>query len=119
MERIRERRTHRRLDIQMLIEYKALGVGRRNVERSVTMNVSTGGVYFETTNDDIKVGDLLAMELGVTSDDNRFPKNSKISTIGKVVRSAVLETEADDQASPAYSRYGIAARFSKGFKLTV
>ena len=114
-----EKRVHRRLDVKLPVDYCHLDTDRGgDAGRSTTVNVSTGGVYFETTNKNIKAGDILALELGVTSDDNRFPPDSKIATTGKVLRTAVLENRPD-RDKPSYTSYGIAAKFSKGFKLAL
>ena len=113
-----ERREHRRLDIQLPIESSRMGISWIKEVNSTTVNISTGGVYFEITKDDFKVGDQLSMQMSINTDDKRFPKNSKIVTVAEVVRTAVLEKEADKAGTP-YMFYGIAAKFSQGLKLTV
>jgi len=83
----------------------------------MTVNVSTGGVYFETTAGDFLVGDKLSIDLGVPQDDERFPKESKISTAGAVIRVQAIDDEPNAEGI-TFARYGIAAKFERGFKLT-
>ena len=111
-----ENRSHRRLDIRLPLEYHKEGVGRCNVFRTVTINVSTGGVYFETAADDIQVGDCLSLQLAVPADDGRFPPNGKISTVAKVVRTKAINDPATKKGLP-FTRYGVAAQFEQGLKL--
>lgn len=82
----------------------------------MTINISTGGVYFETTADDIGEGDDLALEVGVPSGDGRFPQHSKIAAVGRVIRSKMIENKPNDKGV-TYTRYGVAAQFQQGFKL--
>jgi hypothetical protein len=112
-----ERRSHRRLEIRLPLEYQRAGLGRANVSRTMTINVSTGGVYFETASEDIKVGDKLTLELAVPPGDGRFPQHSRIITVGQVVRTSVIDGRPNDQGH-TFTRHGVAARFQQGFKLT-
>lgn len=84
--------------------------------RSVTSNVSTGGLYFETTDESLKAGDTLTFELGIPEGDNRFPKNGTISTTGKIVRLTNIGDISDESSAPL-KKVGIAACFQEGFKL--
>ena len=82
----------------------------------MTVNVSTGGAYFETTDEDIKVGDELALELEIPSGDARFPLQGKIVTVGQVVRRTVIEDEPN-QDGLTFVRFGLGARFQKSLDL--
>ena len=112
--KFKEKRAHRRLEIRLPLEYHRLSVGRCNVFRTVTINVSTGGVYFETAVDDLRVGDKLAIELGIPPDDARFPPQGKISTEGEVVRTTVIEDKSTKNGA-SFSRYGIGSQFKRDF----
>ena len=111
-----EKRQHRRLETQMPLEFYRLGLGRCTVNRTKTINVSTGGVYFETMSGDISPGDCLALELEVESRDNRFPRNSKISTIAEVVRTITRQNKTENDG-PSFTLHGIGARFIEAIKL--
>ena len=111
-----ERRTHRRLELRLPLEYQKFASGRANAFRTMTINVSTGGVYFETTSEDFRTGDQLALELAVPPGDGRFPQHSRISTLGQVVRIDEIKNRPDTHGH-TFTRYGIAAQFQKGFRL--
>lgn len=112
----KEKRSYRRLDMSLPLEYRKPKNDDYNLLRSVTKNVSTGGVYFETTDDSLKAGDVLTFELGIPEGDNRFPKNGTISTTGKIIRLTSIAINGDQSSTPP-ARFGVAASFQKGFKL--
>ena len=114
--RIEERRRDRRLAIQLPLTYRKQDSGRGKPFGTITSNVSTGGVYFMTTADDVRAGDLLDLEFGVPADDDRFPPDGKIATVARVVRTeAIRDTGVNKQ--PAFARSGVAAQFEQGLKL--
>jgi hypothetical protein len=113
----KDKRAHRRLQVHLPLEYRREGLGRCNVSRTTTKNVSTGGVYFETTADDFKPGEMLALEVGVPEDDPRFPTHGKIATTGKVVRTVKIDQPVKT-GQPSFTRYGVAAVFQEPFRLT-
>ena len=111
-----ERRAHRRLDIRLPLKFNKEGIGRSNIFRNMTINVSTGGTYFETTAEDIEVGDRIALEVEIPSGDARFPLQGKVVTVGEVVRRSVIEAQPNKDGLK-FSRYGVAARFQKDLDL--
>ncbi len=117
MEQIKERRKDRRLEVRLPLEYRRESAIRSGINRTVTRNVSTGGLYFETAAEDLRVGDNLQMELGVPEGEERFPRHSKITTGGQVVRVDNLEGERSGEGLE-YPRYGVGVQFRQGFKLT-
>ena len=112
-----EKRAHRRLEIRLPLEYRKRDAGRSNAFRTMTVNVSTGGVYFETTDEALGVGDTLEFELGIPPGDSRFPLPGKISTKGKVVRTIAIPGQELNGKIPSYARMGVAARFQEEFKI--
>lgn len=114
--KIGERRRDRRLPIQLPLTYRRQGSGRGKPFGTVTLNVSTGGVYFMTTADDMRAGDMLDLEFGVPTDDDRFPPDGKIATVGRVVRTERISARAGDR-EPSFARFGVAAQFEQGLKL--
>lgn len=112
-----ERRVHRRLEVRLPLEFHRLGGVRQSFAPTVTGNVSTGGVYFETTVDDIFAGEELQIDLGVPPGDDRFPQHGKITTTAEVIRAAKTDKSSHPDAIPL-PKYGIAARFRQGFRLT-
>ena len=112
----KEKRSYRRLDMRLPLEYHNPKSKECPFLRSMTKNVSTGGLFFVTTDESLKTGDTLAFELGIPEGDNRFPKNGTISTTGKVIRLTTV-TEKSDNGSAPLKRFGVAACFQEGFKL--
>ena len=115
--KVHERRTHRRLDLRLPLEYRKTDAVRGALSHSTTRNVSTGGLFFETMAEDIRRGDLIDLHLGVPASDDRFPPHGKIVTVGEVVRKSLV-SQADGNAAGGVARYGVAARFKQGLKLT-
>ena len=114
---IQEKRVHRRLQVNLPLDYRRADSYRPSVSRTTTVNVSTGGVYFETAATDLQVGDRLLLDLGIPHDDNRFPQHGKISTGGQVVRTTIVEDGPVGGGTPP-ARRGVAVRFQDAFKLT-
>lgn len=112
-----EKRAHRRLDIRLPLEYRKREGVRSKPLRTMTINVSTGGVYFETTDEDIRLGDILEFELGIPPGDSRFPLPGKIANKGKVIRTAAIDDQEGETEMPSYTRFGVAAQFQEEFKI--
>ncbi len=110
-----ERREHRRLEIRLPLEYRPAAEGAC-AYRTVTLNVSTGGLYFETDSQDIGPGTLLELELTVPPGDGHFPYVSRVSSVAEVLRARPLAREVS--ARPGGQRLGVAARFREPLKLS-
>ena len=115
---LQEKRAHRRLDIRLPLEYRKEGAPRRSVFRTTTLNVSTGGLYFETAAQNIRVGETYAFELGIPATDERFPIQGKIVASARIVRTTPLDDEPNHDGL-VLARFGVAAQFDSGFRLTL
>lgn len=115
-----DRRAHRRLDIRLPMTFHRVGraISNINISRSTTINVSTGGVYFETNRSDIEVGDRLALSFEIDPHDQRFPPNGAITTVAEVVRLEPLENQSVLNDMPLM-RYGLAVNFRQPLKLSL
>ncbi|MCK4629250.1 MAG: PilZ domain-containing protein [Sedimentisphaerales bacterium] len=113
-----EKRRYRRLDIRLPLDFRPENINRGNVWHTVTQNVSTGGTYFETTLDDINVGDRLSLAIGVDPQDHRFPPEGKITSVGEVVHVNSIDIQSSGE-NPALARYGIGVKFSQTLKLSL
>lgn len=91
---------------------------RSSPTRAKTANVSTGGLYFETTADDIQLDEVLLVDLEVPADKGRFPENAKIATTAEVVRVDPVEDQENNHGVK-YSYFGIAAKFQEELKLII
>jgi hypothetical protein len=114
---INEKRQHRRLNLRLPLAFERIEAGRYQSAHAMTENVSTGGVYFETTVEEIQPGEHLALTLDVPAGDGRFPQLGQISTVSKVVRQTRIEGKKSD-SSASFTRYGIAVQFQQPLKLS-
>lgn len=81
-----ERRTHRRLEIRLPLQYCPVDDTGMNVCRTVTRNISTGGLYFETDDVDLKPGTLINLELTIPPGEGYSPYQGRITGVGEVMR---------------------------------
>jgi hypothetical protein len=118
---MQEKRHHRRLNIRLPLEFQSTEDERNYKIRTVTRNISTGGVYFEL---DLMPGvrapslySRLDIDLVVPPGDGYFPYQGKVSSEGEVVRCHHLNHSNTDRLD-GHSRVGVAARFRKPLKLS-
>lgn len=103
-----EKRNHRRLGAKYNISCRKVGsTGSISCEGN-TVNVSTGGLYFETANDTFEHGDLLKVELSIPPTSGLLEFGGKIAGFAKVLRT--------DSAS---GKYGVALQFCHPPKLNI
>lgn len=118
-----DRREHRRLNIRLPVEYRPMPQNGGQAIRTVTENISTGGVYCEM---DMlegvappQVGSVWEVELTVPPGDGYFPYHGRATSMAEVIRwcepASTLNVSPSDSATPR--RVGIAARFREPLKL--
>jgi hypothetical protein len=115
-----EKRHHRRLNIRLPLEFCTADISHNDKIRTVTQNISTGGVYFEL---DLMRGmrapclySRLDVDLVIPPGDGYFPYQGKLSSEAEVVRCQTLKNSQVDRNN-GHNRVGIAARFRKPLKL--
>lgn len=117
----KERRQHRRLAIRLPLECCSADLGREHALRTVTANVSTGGLYFELDlMDEVAVPEidsLLNVELTVPPGDGYFPYEGRVSSVGEVVWCDSLTRPGDAEAEGP-PRVGVGVRFRDPLKLS-
>jgi len=106
-----ERRTDRRLIIRLPIECMASCGGRRVTYRTVTHDISSGGVCFEADGEEFPIGASVEMELSVPPSGGHSPYPGRVRGMGEVVRVDRLGTGEPEP------RFRIAAEFAKPLKL--
>lgn len=118
-----ERREHRRLNIRLPVEYRPIAQNGGQAIRTVTDNISTGGVYCEM---DIpegitppQVGSVWEVDVTVPPGDGYFPYHGRATSMAEVIRSCepASSMSASSIGMPAIRRIGIAARFREPLKL--
>lgn len=118
-----ERRQHRRLAIQLPVEWTFEREGVGKTMRAMTGNISTGGLYFEL---DLmegvvepQVNDVLQLVLTVPPGDGYSPYQGQVSSIGRLVRRVAVPGDSANsgEAKLHMSRVGFGVRFQEPLKL--
>ena len=105
-----EKRRHRRLGAQYNISCRKVGSTAHTSYDGHTVNVSPGGVYFqtETETETFMPGNLLTVELSIPPTSGLLEFGGKIAGFAKVLRT--------DSAS---GKYGVALEFCRPPKLSI
>ena len=103
-----EKRRHRRLGAQYNISCRKVGSTVHIPHDGYTINVSPGGLYFETATGIFEQGNLLKVELSIPPTSGLLEFGGKIAGFAKVLRT--------DAAS---GRYGVALQFCRPPKLCI
>ncbi len=118
-----DRRQHRRLEIRLPIECIPKPGERDQAFRTVTINVSTGGLYFEA--DMLNgmsvppLGSVLDFELTVPPGDGHFPYESRLRGTGRVVRCLPLDRPSTRGQGDRPAQVGIGVRFQEPLRVGV
>lgn len=112
-----EKRKFKRLPIKLGLSCRKVGATAEKYHEGRTVNVSPGGLYFETTDDTFKPGNLLMMELSIPPTPGLLEFGGTISGIGKVLRTrSICDSLTDDDSHS--DKYGVAIEFCKSPKLS-
>lgn len=103
-----EKRRHKRLGTKYNLSCRKVGSTSNIFYDGHTLNVSTGGLYFETTSSAFEQGDLLKVELIIPPSSGLLEFGGKIAGFAKVLRT--------DSAS---GRHGVALEFCRSPKLFI
>ena len=103
-----EKRMHRRLGANYNISCRKMGSTENRSYDGLTANVSPGGLYFETTTNTFKRGNLLNVELSIPPTSGLLEFGGKIAGFAKVLR-----TDSD------CGKYGVALQFCRAPKLKI
>jgi len=80
------------------------------------VNVSPGGLYFETADDAFKLGNLLKVELSIPPTAGLLEFGGRISGFGRVLRTCIVCDSRTD-ANLHSDRFGVALEFCQPPKL--
>jgi hypothetical protein len=103
-----EKRRHKRLGAHYNISCRKVGSTAYTFYDGCTINVSPGGLYFETATGIFEQGNLLKVELSIPPTSGLLEFGGKIAGFAKVLRT--------DSAS---GRYGVALQFCRPPKLCI
>jgi hypothetical protein len=103
-----EKRRHKRLKSQYNISCRKVGSTANISYDGHTINVSPGGLYFETATETFKQGNLLKVELSIPPTSGLLEFGGKLAGFAKVLRS-----------NSTSDRYGVALQFCRPPKLCI
>lgn len=104
-----EKRKFKRLPITLDLSCRKIGSETELLHKGYTVNVSPGGLYFETVDDVFTPGNLLKVELSIPPTAGLLEFGGRISGFGRVLR--VGDTKLHS------GKYGIALEFCRPLKL--
>ena len=114
-----EKRRHERLPMRLGILCRKIGQSAETFYRGQTLNISTGGLFFETADGEDGVfnqGDLLNVELSVPPTNGLLEFGGRISSFARVVRACGLSQGRVSPAGPP-NKVGVAVQFCQHPKL--
>jgi hypothetical protein len=105
-----EKRKYKRLPIKLDLCCHRTGSVAKEVYTGCTVDVSAGGLFFETAADVFKTGNMLTVELSIPPTVGLLEFGGSVSGLGKVVRTHTIcdSTTGTDLTS---ARSGIALEF--------
>lgn len=106
-----EKRKFKRLPITLGLSCRKVGSTAEKLHKGCTVNVSPGGLYFETADDAFMPGNLLKVELSIPPTAGLLEFGGKIAAFAKVLRTSNL---SDTLSS---NKYGVALQFCQSPKL--
>lgn len=109
-----DRRGSRRLELRLPVELRMADGEASTLVRTITRNISTGGLYVELDRADFSPGDRLNIELTVPPAEGVSPYPGRASCTAEVVRCTPLAADSKTNLD----RVGIAARFLDRLRIT-
>lgn len=115
---ISEKRKYRRLPIKLDLSCRKVESTCKSFHTGYTVNVSPGGVYFKTTTDTFRAGNLLKVELLIPPKTGLLESGGRISGLGRILR---IHPTASSGTEPNQSSVisGVAVEFCKALKLCI
>ena len=111
-----EKRKYKRVAIKLDLSCRKVGLTAKKFHTGCTVNVSPGGLYFETAADVFKPGNLLKVELSIPPTAGLLEFGGSISGLGKVLRIHTISGSRTDTDLPSV-RSGVALEFCQSPKL--
>jgi len=117
-----EKRKYQRLPIRLDLSCRKVGSAAERWHIGRTMNVSPGGLYFQTDSGAFEPGSLVNVELSIPPTTGILEYGGRISGFARVLRADDIGP-AEDRPAPlrkgglSSARYGVAAEFCHPLKL--
>lgn len=109
-----DRRRDNRLALRMPVELRLAGSDGPPVVRTITRNVSSGGVFAQTDVGTFRPGDQIDVDLTIHASEGVSSSQGRARCRAEVVRVQAIRTGDGD----AEGRFGVAARFLEPLKFT-
>jgi hypothetical protein len=106
-----EKRRFKRLLANFDLSCSKVDAASQTICTGRTINVSPGGLYFETSADSFSAGNLLRIELSIPPKAGQLDYGGRISAFAKVLRTETIDHI--HAARSSYNRYGIALEFCR------
>ena len=113
-----EKRRDRRLGADFDVSFYKVGSTANEPYNGQTVNVSSGGLYFETTARTIEQGDRLRVELSIPPTPGLLEFGGKIAAFAKVLRAHNIGGDSAGGNSTC-NKYGVALQFCDRPKLCI
>ncbi len=110
-----EKRKYKRLGARFDISCREVGSAAERAYIGCTVNVSPGGLYFETENANFKSGCLLELELSIPPRRGLLEFGGRISGFARVLRTDNIYESARG-TDLTFGKYGVALQFCRSPK---
>jgi hypothetical protein len=110
-----DKRKYQRLGIKYDISCRKIGSPTSQTHEGHTVNISPGGLYFQTASDIFRRGDLLRVELQIPPTSNLLEYGGKMEGFAKVLRTD--NYNAPPARNESSGSYGVALQFCHPPKL--
>jgi hypothetical protein len=112
------KRKYKRLPIKLGLSYRKVDSPTKKSHAGCTVNVSPGGLYFETAGDVFKLGSLLKVELSIPPTSGLLEFGGSMSGLGRILRVDTIGGSRTDTELPSV-RSGVALEFYRPLKLSM
>lgn len=111
-----EKRKYERLPIELDLSCRKVSSAQEGLHSGRTVNVSPGGLYFETAGGGINPGDMLTVELSIPPTTGLLESGGRISTVATVLRTDSIRGSGSGGGMSSRS-FGVAIEFCRSPKL--
>ena len=96
-----EKRKNRRLPLILPVSYQKIDRSDERFLTGQTVNISTGGLFFETDPTEIEQGEFLNIELSIPPTEGLLEFGGRLSSMAKVLRICRPHQGRDGHSQPA------------------
>jgi hypothetical protein len=111
-----EKRKYRRLGAKFELSCSKVGSPIEELQSGRTVNVSSGGLYFETTAEGFEPGNLLKVDLSIPPTSGQLEFGGRISGFARVLRINAIRKSSPGVNSSSKG-CGVALEFCRPLKL--